>query len=142
MKLAIFIFLCLFAYLLISPIALAGPQSSHYELKQYQFGAGSTASSSSTDYSVMGAVGEVQIGSQSSEHYQTGSGLSYTMMASQPAAPTFTNPSNYYNKLKLVINTSNNPTDTQYAVAVSNDNFISNTTYIALDGTLGSSVQW
>jgi len=64
------------------------------------------------------------------------------MKANVPGAPTFTNPSNYYNKLKIVIKHSSNPTDAQYAIAVSNDNFVSNTKYVQSDTTLGTTPVW
>lgn len=143
-NLLLYLFIGLFVYLFILPAPQeAGPASTHFQIKEYQFGAGgSGASMSSQTYKAFGTAGEVEYGSPSSAHYGAGSGLTYTMTASVPAAPTFTNPSNYYNKLKLVINTSNNPTDTEYAVAVSNDNFVSNTTYVQSDGTLASTMIW
>src|SRR6266436_3424372 len=69
------------------------PASANYRMVDYGFGAGGTASSSSTNYSVFGTVGEVDNASPSSQNYRFGAGLTYTLIASVPAAPTFTNPS-------------------------------------------------
>jgi hypothetical protein len=60
------------------------------------------------------------------------------MIASVPAAPTFTNPSNYYNKLLIKINPIIDPSDFQYAVAISSDNFATDTEYIQADNTIGT----
>lgn len=95
------------------------PSSSNYKLYNYGFGGGGTASSSSTNYSLFGAAGQVDQASSSSTNYLVEGGLEYTVMASAPAAPTFTNPSSWYNKLKLVINKGgSDPTDYKYAVRI------------------------
>src|SRR5258708_55001 len=80
------------------------PQSASYKLVNFGFGAGGTASSSSSTYSILGTLGETNSASTSSLNYRLGAGLTYTMTATVPAAPTFTNPSNYYNKLLIKIN--------------------------------------
>lgn len=122
--------------------AIAGPQSTTYEIKEYGFGSGGTQSNNSTTYSLFGGAGQVNSNSITSTTYGLGSGLTPLITANTPPAPTFTNPSSYYNKLKLVINTASNPTDTKYAIAVSNDNFVSNTRYVQADTTLGVSPVW
>lgn len=114
-----------FFYLLSSVTALpvhaqaVPPSSTNYKLDDYAFGGGGTASSSSTNYSLFGTLGQVDQGSASSNTYFIGAGLEYTLQASVSAAPTFTNPSNWYNKLKLVINRGgNDPSDYTYAVRI------------------------
>ncbi len=95
------------------------PASTNYKLDDYAFGGGGTASSSSTNYSLFGTLGQVDQGSSSSNTYFIGAGLEYTLQASVSAAPTFTNPSNWYNKLKLVINRGGeDPSDYTYAVRI------------------------
>jgi hypothetical protein len=59
-----------------------------------------------------------------------------------PSAPTITNPDNNYNKLKIVLATSSNPSDFNYAIAISPDNFASTTQYVQADGTLGVTSTW
>lgn len=114
------------------------PQSTNFTLTNFEFGAGGTASSSSTTYSLFGNIGETSNASPSSQNYRLGSGLVYTMIASVPAAPTFTNPSNYYNKLLISIKPIINPSDFRYAVAISKDNFVTDTEYIQPDNTIAT----
>lgn len=121
---------------------LAGPVSNNYELKEYGFGAGGTENSTSTNYKVLGVAGEVESSKSTSTNYQAGAGLVYTMMANVPPAPAFTNPANYYNKLHLILNTGGNPTDTLFAIAISTDNFASDTKYVQADRTPGSAPVW
>lgn len=137
-------FLLITFSLLASPPILyaAMPASTNYALEEYTFGAGGTKNSTSENYGMQGVLGEIEFGRQSSETYALGAGLTYLMTAETPPAPTFTNPDNYYNKLKLVINAGGNPTDTTFAIAVSPDNFSSTTTYVQADMTLGNTPVW
>src|SRR5579871_882940 len=111
------------------------PQSSNYIMENFGFGGGGTASSSSTNYSVFGTVGESDAASPSSQNFRAGEGLLYTMIASVPATPTFTNPNSNYNKLLIKINPTLNPSDYTYLIAISSDNFASDTRYIGSDNT-------
>lgn len=148
LSLFIFIFICLFAYLLLFvysvPKAQAGPTSSNFELQQYGFGAGGVASSSSESFLMQGTVGEIETASMSSSSYLTLSGLTYTLEPNTPDTPTFTNPSNYYNKLHIIINTANNPSDTQFKIQISSGsaNFSTDTYYVQADHTLGTDAVW
>lgn len=119
---------------------LAGPISPNYELKDYSFGGSGTDKSDSGNYSVSGVAGEQEGGQSKSNNFMTKDGLTYTMVSNVPPAPSFTNPSNYYNKLKIVLNTGNNPTDTKFAVAISTDNFATDTRYVQNDNTVGASL--
>ncbi len=122
---------------------LAGPQSTSYEIKDYGFGSGGTEGADSTNYSMFGTTGEMDTTGLSSTNYKTLPGLVYTMQANTPAAPTFTNPSDYYNKLHIVLNTGSNPADTQFAIAISTDAFVSDVThYIQADNTIGTTLAW
>lgn len=133
-----YLILCLF----LAPGASAGPQSTTYEIKEYGFGSGGTQSNDSTTYSLFGGTGQTSANTLTSTTYGLGAGLTTLIPVNTPPAPTFTNPSSYYNKLKLVINTASNPTDTKYAIAVSNDNFVANTRYVQSDTTLGTNPVW
>ena len=68
--------------------------------------------------------------------FNGGSGLITTQLANVPLAPTITNPSNFYNKLKLVIDNGANASDSKFAIAVSSDNFVT-TQYVQTDMTIG-----
>ncbi len=84
---------------------LVMPASTTYQLKDYGFGSGGAGNVSSGNYSLNAIAGEISGGRlNNSNLYGIGSGLAFTNQANVPAVPTFTNPSNYYNKLHLVIN--------------------------------------
>lgn len=112
------------------------PASTAYELHNYGFGAGGTSISSSSSYSVTGMAGEVSGPNASGATYDLGAGLLFTQQSNVPAAPTFTNPASHYNKLKFVLDTGNNPSDTIFAVAISADGFAT-TSYVQADNTIG-----
>ncbi len=124
------------------PAALAQavpPASSNYKLYDYGFGAGGTATSSSSNYSLFGTVGQVDQGSPSSSNYFIGAGLEYTLQASTPAMPTFVNSNNWYNKLHLTINRGgNDPTDTTYAIRIASGS--GQFQYIQNDNTVGNTL--
>lgn len=115
------------------------PASTTYQLKDYGFGAGGTSNATSTNYAAETLAGEQGGGKLDGTTYDLGSGLQFTNQANVPAAPTFTNPSNYYNKLKIVIATSGNPTDTKFAIAISDDDFVT-TRYVQSDDTVGATL--
>ena len=126
--------------LLIPTIAQAGPSSSNYQLKDYGFGSGGSQNSSSTNYNIFGISGETSGDTSASTNNKTLQGLVGTTQANVPPAPTFTNPSHYYNKLKLVLDTGSNSSDATYAIAISTDNFSSDTKYVQSDNTIGSTL--
>lgn len=144
----ILIFLCLILYteyfILQKPSAFAGPTSTNFQLLQYGFGAGGVASASSDNYLFQGILGEIETASLSSTNYMALPGLTYTLQPNTPDAPTFTNPSNYYNKLHLTINNANNSTDTTFAIKVSSGSatFSSTQYFVQADHTLGLSPVW
>lgn len=116
----------------------ATPSSTNYTLKSYDVGSGGNSSSSSTNYRLNGASGEQSGTLQTSPSYGVTSGVNATENANVPPAPALTNPSSYYDKLKLVLNTGSNPSDTKYLIAISSDGFTT-TDYIQTDDTVGSS---
>lgn len=117
----------------------AGPTSSTYELKEYSFGSGGTEGATSTTFTLFGIAGEVESGNLSGGTYQTFPGLVFTMQANVPPAPTFTNSGSNYDRLQLTLNTGGNPTDSQFAVAISPDNFTT-TYYVKSDNTIGTTL--
>jgi hypothetical protein len=135
-----YLLICLFGSLLIAPAVLAGPASTNYELKDYGFGAGGSAKLDSTNYSLFGVAGEVESGKPASTNYKAGAGLIYTMQANVPPAPTWTNPATNYDRLKFIIQTGGNPSDALFAIAISTDNFVSDTRYVQNDNTVGASL--
>lgn len=118
----------------------AFPASSNYQIQEYSFGSGGTQNSSSTNYGLSGVAGQVEFGRPSSANFQMGSGLSFMHQANVPGAPNFTNPSDNYDRLRFILNTSNNPEDTTYAIYISTDNFVSDIRYIKNDNTIGTTL--
>lgn len=115
----------------------AMPSSSNYELHNYDYGSGGTSNSSSANYSLNGSTGQPAANTRSSStNYKLGAGNNNAQQAYVPAAPAFTNPDNYYNKLHFVINPGTNPSDTTYSIAISTDNFAT-TQYVQNDNTVG-----
>lgn len=142
------VFICIFAYLLIglftAPSVQAGPESTNFELAEYGFGAGGTASSSSETFLMQGIVGEIETSSLSSETFLALPGLTYTLEPNTPDAPTFTNPSNYYNKLSIIINNANNSSDTEFIIQIASGSadFSTDTYFVQADQTLGADTVW
>lgn len=124
--------------LLAGSIALfaASPSSSNFTLKAYDFGNGGGTSSSSS-YGINSESGEQTGLGLSSSSYKISSGVQILQHANVPAAPTFSNPSNEYSRLKIILNTSSNPSDTKYEIAISNDSFAT-TQYVQTDNTVGT----
>lgn len=145
-SLLIFEILFLIFNLALAQSASAGPTSSTYEIKDYSFGAGGTGQSGITgasNYTIFGTAGEVEFGKlDGASLYSIGGGLIYTLQASVSAAPTFTNPATNYDRLKFVLDSAVGPADTQYAIAISTDNFSADTRYIQTDNTIGANLAW
>lgn len=141
-KSLIFTLASCFILLASAPPALAGPTSTNFQLEEYGFGSGGIATSSSTNFMFQGIAGEIETASLSSTNFRLGPGLTYTLEPNIPAAPSLTNPSNYYNKLKIIIDNGNNSTDTTFVIQISSGSatFSSNVYYVQADSTLGTSL--
>jgi hypothetical protein len=135
----IFIIVAILSY----PAAvLAGPSSDNYQLKDYTFGAGGTKGSTSDSYSLNGTTGQVA-GQGSSNTYSLQGGLMFTQGTNTIPAPTLGNGSDtYYNKLSLSFSSSGNPSDSQFLIAISTDNFGADNRYVQTDHTIANSKQW
>lgn len=115
----------------------AVPSSTNYTLKTYDIGSGG-GKSTSGNYGLQGGAGNQSGSTQTSATYATQSDGRGVMNVSVPPAPALTNPANYYDRLKLVLATGGNPSDTKYLIAVSTDNFAT-TKYVQTDNSLGAS---
>lgn len=128
--------------LFFSQTVLAGPQSTNYEIKDYTFGAGGTGQggiSGASNYTIFGTAGEIDTGKlNGASLYSIGAGLTYTLKTNVPAAPTVTNPATNYDRLKIVIDNGGNASDATFAIAISTDNFASDTRYVQSDYTIGA----
>jgi hypothetical protein len=142
-KIKTIIVICILtSFFLILTSVYAGPQSASYELKDWGFGAGGEASTSSNTYSMFGTAGEIDVASTESNTYRNNAGLIFPMQAQTPVAPTFANTGNNYDRLHIIINTSSNPIDTEFAaqIALNSDNNWTNAQYVQNDGTIGSTL--
>ena len=124
-------------FLLLGGLFASMPSSSSYQLNNYGFGSGGTSNSTSTNYGLNATTGQATNSPSTSTNYSVRPGNNQAQQAYVPAAPTFTNPSNYYNKLLFTLNPGASPSDTKFTIAISTDNFVT-TQYIQLDDTIGS----
>lgn len=115
----------------------ATPSSTNYTLKSYDIGTGG-AMSSSSNYGLQSGTGSQSGSMQSSGNYKAQTDGRGVLDANTPPAPTFTNPSNYYDRLELVVATGDNPSDTKYLIAISTDSFAT-TQYVQTDHSVGTS---
>src|SRR5665213_537805 len=127
--------------LLLLPLTFGGfSASSNYQLKSYGVNSGGTNSTSSSTFSAQAGTGEIGGNSSNGPTYTTKSGSIEAQQANVPGAPTLSNGSGTFtNKLNFIINTSSNPSDTTYVIAVSTSPTFTSTNYVQADGTLGSS---
>lgn len=116
----------------------AVPASTNFKLDTHSFGAGGGVGASGT-YSMQSIAGQTSAGRLDGTTYDSWPGLLFSQMANTPTAPTFTNASNHYNKLHIIVNIANNPTDTEYAIAISDDDFVT-TEYVQSDNTVGATL--
>ena len=117
----------------------AMPSSSNYSLKGYDLGASGNSGSSSS-YKLNATAGSQGTTPASSATYGENTGQPTVNTSNVPPAPTFTNPSSYYDRLQLVLATGSNPSDTKFAIAISPDAFASTTQYVKSDHSVGASL--
>lgn len=118
-------------------IFFAFPASTNYSIKSYEFGGGG-GSLDSASYGLEAILGQVSA-SMSSALYNVRSGLIFAQMSNVPPAPSLTNSSNWYNKLLLIIDVGGNPSDTKFAVAISDDNWVT-TKWVQSDNIVGTTL--
>ncbi len=98
--------------------------------------------SSSGNYSVTSSVSDSDTAPNNSTTYSVFSGFMPHAYPGVPAPPTLTNTGgSLYNSLDFVIATGGNPSDTNYAIAISDDSFVT-TYFIQTDDTLGTTEAW
>lgn len=115
------------------------PASQNYNLIDYGFGSGSERRSDSTSFGLQGLVGGLGGDSLVGSNYNVEPGSISRRQASVPGAPVLENPANYYNKLHFAVVIADNPSDTTFAIAISDDSFAT-TAYIQDDNTIGSAL--
>ncbi|HEX8350912.1 MAG TPA: hypothetical protein VF598_13195, partial [Hymenobacter sp.] len=123
--------------IMMTSLFAANPSGGTYMLKSYEIGGGG-GSGSSSSYNLNGVTGTQNGNPAGSTTYGVQSGEKATADTNVPPAPALTNPSSYYDRLRLVLNTGNSPTDTKFAIAISPDNFATTTQYVKSDNSLGA----
>lgn len=113
----------------------AVPASSNYVLQTYDFGNGG-GNSTSTNYNLRGSVGAGG-NTLTSTNYALPAGIQPSTTVAVPPAPSLTNPDNSYDRLKMIVNPGTAPSDTKFAIAISDDNFTT-TKYVKSDQTIAS----
>lgn len=120
-------------------IVLLVPVSPNYNLRELQFGQASGGIGQSASFQVEGSIGDISSALMNGSSVNGGLGFGFTQMANVPPAPTLTNPANYYNKLQAIVDQGDNPSDTLFAIAISDDNFAT-TNYVKQDQTVGNTL--
>lgn len=129
--------------LLLTPIAHAETLSgSNYQIENPSIDSGG-GQSSSGNYTSRDGIGDSNDSGLASTNFKVFPGFFQHAYPGVPAEPTLTNTGGtLYNALDYVIATgSGQQTDTQYAIAISSDDFTT-TYFIQADNTVGSSAAW
>lgn len=121
------------------PVALLAitPISPNYQLKSYTFQGDGSASSA--NYQVEGETGVGTGDGVASPSYSIGASQLSTQLA-EVATATLSNPTNDYYGLHLVLDAVANPSDAEFAVAISSDGFASDTRYVQSTNTVGATL--
>lgn len=120
------------------------PSTNTYQLNNYGFGSGGSGNSNTGNYSLEGISGEAAGSPGNTVTYTQNPGFVQTQQANVPAI-SLSNPSNYYDKLKLLIDQQNNPSDALYAIQIkagdATCNFSTGTiNYVKSDMTVGGTL--
>lgn len=130
--------------LLTVPVAVLAQtlNSANYQVEDSTFDGGGE-SSNSANYRSYDSIGGVETGESNSANYKTVPGFEPGAYPGIPGTPTLTNTGGtLYNSLDFVMATGNGQqTDTNYAIAISSDNFTT-TYFIQTDDTVGTTEAW
>lgn len=129
------------AFLYSMALFAAFPATTNYQLNSYGFGSGGVANSGTSTYSLEGSSGDLSTTNATNGTTSTKTGFVQTEQANVPKLQSLDNNGGlYYNRLHFVIDKQGNPTDAKYLIAVSTDNFASNSSYLQPDGTLSATL--
>lgn len=113
------------------------PVSPNYQLRDYELGGSGGVGTGSNYQAELGT--DPTSGQAVGSTVKSGLGLSPTQQANVPAAPTLANPANYYNRLLATLNPGTGPTDTEYAIAISDDDFAT-ASYVQSNTVIGTAL--
>lgn len=115
--------------------------SSNYNLENSSLNSGGEEGAS-TNFRSVDSVGDANDRGMTSTNYKAFPGTLQPLYPGVPTQPTLTNTGGtLYNALDFVITTGGNQTDTEYAIAISSDSFVT-TYFIQTNDTLGTSPAW
>ncbi len=112
--------------------------SDNYKIQTSSIGGGFD-DSASDNYKEQGGVRPVASTNTDSSNYGADAGFENTITA-DVVTLTLSNPSTYYDRLKLVVNGGDKASDYKFAVAISDDNFVADTRYVQDDNTVGATL--
>ena len=115
-------------------------ESENYQIKYETISAGE-GPERSDNYQLSQSIGEIGIPQGKSENYVGGPGWAFGIMANVPPTPILVNDGDppYYDRLHFIINPGNNPSDTLFAIAITDDNWAT-VRYIQNDNTVGDTL--
>ncbi len=126
------------AFVLIGSVVLADEiESTNFKIKGDNLSGGSSSGSSS-NYGVIGDINPFSDLSESASFRQE-VGYSPRIQANTPYPATLENDYEYYDRLLIIIDASSNPSDTLFAVAISDNNFATHQ-YVQSDGTVSNTL--
>ena len=117
--------------------------SPNYSVEDPQFDYGGGIASS-TNFQSRDSVSAENDAQSTSTNYKVSPGVVPPLYPGVPGQPTITNTGGQlYNALDVIVNTSGtNQTDTNYAIAISPDNFATITNFVQADDTPGTTTVW
>lgn len=117
------LFLMLLSCSLLSPFSAGVAQemeSPNYRLEGGTLNSGGGVSSSSS-YDSYSGIGDNFAQMFEGTNYELGVGSNYPVLANVPSSPMVTNDGNWFDQLNLVVDPTDNPADTLFAISVSLD---------------------
>ncbi len=124
---------------MLSLFLLIMPTSNTYTLESHAFGSGGLNNASSSAYGLHALSGEMTASNSSSSLFSLLPGLMNVQMSAKPNPPIWQNVDDDYNKLFFILDNSDFPTDAQFALSISTDNFVT-TSFVKSDGTTSISL--
>lgn len=138
LRLASMLVLALFAATPVLAETLSGP---NYQIEDATVDGGGERSAS-TNYASVDAIEDVSDSGSSSTNFKSLLGFLWPSYPGVPGAPTLVNTGGTLpNSLDFVVTTGGNSSDTQFAIAISSDDFAT-TNYIQIDDTVGATAAW
>jgi hypothetical protein len=114
---------------------------SQYQLENPTFTSGGGSKSSAGIYSVQDAAG-ASSSDASSTNFKVQTGSIKPLLPGVPGVPTFTNTGGtLYSNLDFVVLNGGNAADTEFAIAISDDNFTT-TNFVQTNDTINTTVAW